>query len=182
MRLFSTVKTFALDILFPLSCAGCGDEGTHLCVPCAAAIPVFAPTCIVCKKLVPANNAIPPGRTCKLCRKKSRIYASFSPYSYDHPAIRSLIHDLKYRRMRGAAPVLGDLLITALAFYGAAPPHNTLFIPIPLYPSRERARGFNQARLLADHISKELDMETRSDIVKKIKKVPSLMDLRTLYT
>ncbi len=177
MGFFSTIETFTLDLLFPISCAGCGREDAHLCSGCVLTMPIWAPACFVCKKIVPADDAIPAGRTCRPCREKSRIYASFSPYSYDHPAIRALIHDLKYRRMRGAAPALGDILITALSFYGVSLPRDAFLVPIPLYPARARVRGFNQAHLLADHIGKELGISVCADLLKKIKNTRPQMQL-----
>ena len=177
MGLFARAKTFALDLLFPLSCAGCGTEGAYLCAPCAADIPMYAPACIVCKKLVPAHGDIPAGKTCTPCRKKSRIYASFSPFSYDTPAIKTLIHDLKYRRVAGNAEILGALLSRAIAYHGILLSRDSVIIPIPLHPSRERTRGFNQAQLIADALGAKLGISVRADLLKKIKNTRPQMDL-----
>jgi ComF family protein len=69
--------------------------------------------------------------------------------------LRELIHLLKYNGVRPAAKFLGGLLAQALAtveprfeqltFEQAA----TLVIPVPLYKSKLRKRGFNQAELIA---------------------------------
>lgn len=174
---FSSCKKFVLDLLFPLSCAGCGREGAYLCDPCAIAIPMYASACFVCKKLVPAHGDIPAGRTCTPCRKKSPIYASFAPFSYDTAAIKTLIHDLKYRRMRGNAEILGALLYRAIAYHGILLSRDSLIIPIPLYKSRVRTRGFNQSLLIADILGAKLGIGVRADLLKKIKNTRAQMKL-----
>ena len=42
-------------------------------------------------------------------------------------------------------------------------------IPVPLHPSRQRSRGFNQAELLAEALGRELNLPVRL-LLKKIKK------------
>lgn len=118
MSNLQAVKKFALDLLFPALCAGCGSEGAALCAACDAKLRLIPPSCVVCKKLSPARGAIPAGRTCVLCRKKSRMYAFASPFSYDTPAIRTLIHDLKYCRVRDNAEILATLLYRAITYHG----------------------------------------------------------------
>ncbi len=177
MRLLSVAKTFALDLLFPTACAGCGCEGAYLCDPCAADIPMYAPACFVCKKLVPSQGNAPAGKTCTPCRKKSRIYSSFSPFSYGAGPIKTLIHDLKYRRVRGNAEILGALLYRAIAYHGVILSRDSLIIPIPLHPARRRTRGFNQSRLIADVLGAKLGITVRPDLLKKIKNTRPQMEL-----
>ncbi len=177
MGLLARLKTFALDLLFPISCAGCDADGAHLCDPCAAAIPMYAPACIVCKKLAPAHGDIPAGRTCAPCRKKSRIYGSFSPFSYDAGPIKTLIHDLKYRRVVGNAEILGVLLSRAIAYHGIILSRESLLLPIPLHPARKRTRGFNQSQLIADALGAKLGIGVRTDLLKKTKNTRPQMEL-----
>lgn len=42
-------------------------------------------------------------------------------------------------------------------------------VPIPLHPSRQRSRGFNQAQLLAEALGEELNLPVRL-LLKKVKK------------
>lgn len=177
MRLYAKAKTYVLDLLFPIACLSCKKEGVYFCRACRDAIPVFPPACFVCKKLVPQDGRAPAGRTCKACRKKSFIYGSFSPFSYGHPVIRDAIHRLKYKRARGIAPVLGEMLCSSLAFYQVALPHDVFLIPIPLHKSRERTRGFNQSRLIAQELARKLHLTLRTDILKKIKETAPQMEL-----
>ena len=177
MANLSDAKTFLLDLIFPIACLACGEEGAYLCPACRSAVPIYPPACFVCKKLVPQDRHTPAGRTCASCRKKSLIYASFSPFPYGHPAIRNAIHHLKYRRARGIAPVLAELLRSSLVFHQVALPKNALLIPIPLHKSRERVRGFNQSRLIAQEYAHGLQQTLHTDILHKTKKTAPQMEL-----
>ena len=177
MPLFSSLKIVALDLLFPLRCAGCGKEGVALCPACSANLHMIAPSCFVCKKLVPEAGKIPSGRTCTPCRKKTKIYAFLSPFSYGTPAIKTLIHDLKYRRVRPHAEVLADMLGDYLRYFRISLPRDGLLIPIPLHKSREAARGFNQSFLIARSLGEKFGVKTPKDILQKIKSTKPQMEL-----
>lgn len=173
----SAAKTYALDLLFPPFCAGCGSEGTLLCPACDAGLRFIPPSCFVCKKLVPARGTIAAGRTCAACREKSRIHAFISPFSYDTPAIRDLLHGLKYHRRGDHAAILAGLLHRAIAYHGVVLSRAAVFIPIPLSPARERVRGFNQSALIAEVLGSAIGIPVQSDILKKIKKTKPQMSL-----
>ncbi len=64
--------------------------------------------------------------------------------------MRELIHLLKYNGVRPAANVLGRMLSDALAqLESEFAPEPVLLIPVPLFKSKRRQRGFNQAELIA---------------------------------
>jgi len=77
--------------------------------------------------------------------------------------VRSIVHHAKYRGHRAAAAVLGALLVerlwTVLAGGPAPPgvpaPQPALVVPVPLGPRRARARGYNQAALLAAALARQ---------------------------
>ncbi len=66
-------------------------------------------------------------------------------------AAASVVHALKYRGWRHLADLCAAAMAAALAVRGVAP---DLFVPIPLHPVRRRARGFNQAELLAGALAR----------------------------
>lgn len=173
----SLIKSLLLDFLFPLHCAQCGAEGAALCVPCAQKIRFIPPSCFICKKLTPVRNAVPAGRTCKPCREKTRIYGFISPFSYDTAAIKTLIHDLKYRHVRGNAEILTELLYRAVAYHGVVLSGDFIITPIPLHKARERTRGFNQSYLIARAFGEKIGVPVRDDILQKIKKTKPQMEL-----
>ena len=120
--------------------------------------------------MLPLKNGV-RGRTCVSCRKKSSIYAFLSPFSYDDPLIREALHCLKYKRMRGIADVMGELLFEyILSFHIILPPKHIL-CPVPLAASRRRIRGFNQAELIAVALQKRFGISGIFDpaLLAKIK-------------
>jgi ComF family protein len=86
---------------------------------------------------------------CPLCRRvPPRFDFAISYAGYDG-ALRSLLHLLKYDRLRPAADVLGHKLarvISAKRFDGDLP---VLVVPVPLHRAKRRQRRFNQSELIA---------------------------------
>jgi ComF family protein len=75
------------------------------------------------------------------------------------PPVRAIVHHAKYRGRRGAAAVLGALVVERLwlTLLGgqAQPPPRLLIVPVPLGRRRRRARGYNQAALLAEALARQ---------------------------
>lgn len=84
----------------------------------------------------------------KICHQDS-LYLLGAAGNYENAVLRDLVHNLKFRYIRDAAKPLGDFLIR---YAGSLhiPFENYSVIPIPLSKERERTRGFNQSRLIAE--------------------------------
>ena len=209
MKMFSTVKTIFLDLLFPVFCLGCKKEGVFLCGDCKNKLVWIQPSCFGCNKWVqPSVRASPgvgrprvtaglvksqtpqasagalahrtfngAGRTCLSCRKKSAIYAFFSPFLYSDSLVRNLIHGLKYNHLRSLADLLGELLVEYMAKFKISFPQNTLLVPVPLHPSRFRNRGFNQAEQIVLYLSDRLKIESAVKALQKIRKTKAQVEL-----
>jgi ComF family protein len=101
---------------------------------------------------------------------------------FSTPAVRALVHSLKYRRRRAVAETVAELLaaslIPALSALGLSGVPFVL-IPIPLARARERERGFNQARMLAEALARILPQTLRVDAgaLARIKETPSQTSL-----
>ena len=85
--------------------------------------------------------------SCRLAPPEFERAVSFGTYE---DTLRELIHLLKYDRMPRAARSLGERLAETVARLEPEAAANLLVIAVPLFPAAERARGYNQARLLAD--------------------------------
>ncbi len=87
---------------------------------------------------------------CGLCRRLEQPFARAAAYGSYETGLRDLIHLLKYQQVRPAASVLGRMLSEVFATlesgWGDAA---LLVVPVPLFPSKLRQRGFNQAELIA---------------------------------
>ncbi len=135
-----------LQLIYPEVCLYCGAEygetkwydrgaaeagmqwcdGPHLCAQCA---PKLAPQ-LVTRRLPRSQTPVVAGRT-------------------TGPDLVAAIAQWKYHGIRGLAWPLSQLLRPALD--KAVRDHGPVdyLIPIPLHKSRQRARGFNQAEMVA---------------------------------
>lgn len=89
-----------------------------------------------------------------------------APFSYSDPLVRELIHTYKYTGVRELAPLFAGEISAFLRFYAIRPTEPACLIPIPLHRRRERERGFNQARLLADALGAELNIPARTVLIR----------------
>jgi ComF family protein len=132
------VARSALDALAPQRCAGCclpaGAEVCEACVALAMSLPA------------PPSRALPFG-------------ACHAALPFE-PPVRSIVHHAKYRGRRGAGWLLGALVVERLWLTltgpgAAAPSPDLLVVPVPLGARRRRARGYNQAALLAAALARQ---------------------------
>ncbi|MEA3338270.1 MAG: ComF family protein [Chloroflexota bacterium] len=133
-----------LDILFPPQCAGCGKSGVNICPDCMGQVtPVPLPICRHCGR--PWEG---PG-VCHSCRScQSQLKAIRSASIYAQP-LGKIIWQFKYRNRRDLARPLGGLL--ASYWMGHVVPVD-IVMAVPLHPTRQRERGYNQATLLAQQL------------------------------
>lgn len=150
-----TLSQIGRDLLFPIACVGCGRyERGWLCADCQTAIGTSHPRCLVCGK------SAPTGRTCSACLRKTPLTGVIAVGPYRDPVLQTAIKALKFHGVRELAHVLGELLARRVvaAGLGTAPATPPLLVPLPLHRRRERARGFNQARLLAEAVAARLHL------------------------
>ena len=140
----------ALDLLLPRACPPCGrplpvGARSRLCALCATAIADPArPGCACCGASVAS-----PVAACDRCRVHPPAFASaraLGPYVGGDPGnvLARTVQHLKYRGARELAAPLAELLSAHYPFGG-----EVIVVPVPLHLSRLRARGYNQALLLA---------------------------------
>ncbi len=130
-----------LALVAPPGCSACRTplRAGHdvLCASCRRALPwLSASRCARCGLPAPCRRC--PART-------AAFSAAWAPLAYEGPA-RALVGALKFR----GALRLADVMAAPIAV--GAPPHlvdGATLVPVPLHPARRRARGFDQAALLA---------------------------------
>lgn len=71
-------------------------------------------------------------------------------YAAYEDELREMVHLLKYERMRPVADLLGVHLAEAVWMLREQAARELVVIAVPLFPSKERVRGYNQSVLLAD--------------------------------
>jgi len=130
---------------------------------------VFGARCVLCS----LDVAVPAVALCGDCaatlpfriRPEHEIVAAGAdrycvPFDYAQP-VSNWIRALKFADQRTYARLLGSLLAASVAARGLPLP--TAIVPIPLHPSRQRERGFNQAERIARAAARWLDLPVRAD-------------------
>ena len=158
--MLSKLVRSALDLMFPIHCAGCGREGGVICGQCVDGLErLTAPCCRVCAD--PGVSGL-----CRWCGQSPPGFDSLrSPFRFEGP-VRDAIHRLKYKGERASAGLLAGLMAEYLE--GSPVPADAL-VPTPLHPRRLRSRGYNQSALLAFEIGKRLNLPVREDLLIRVR-------------
>jgi len=77
-------------------------------------------------------------------------------YAVYQDELREMVHLLKYEGMAAMAKPLGRLLARAIETLEHEAARELMMVAVPLFPSKERERGYNQAVLLAESALNEL--------------------------
>jgi competence protein ComFC len=160
--LYTDVKTFVLDTLFPISCLSCGAEGEFICGACKLSIAKLEhQRCIVCQKQTPF------GLTHSGCQTPNGADGLISFYNYRDEKVSQIIIAGKYKFVKDSYKTLGQMIAKRLENE-----HDHLLyesyslVPIPLHSSRLRWRGFNQAEILCQALSTELNMPVMEPLIR----------------
>jgi len=163
-----------LDFVFPKYCINCKKVGSYICADCFAFISFdISMICLVC------NKGSFDGLTHPGCRTKYAIDGAFSAINYKG-IVKKLIYNFKYK------PYVSDLKNSLVELFYESIIQNEIFqktyvlkptlVPIPLHPKRLKYRGYNHAKLLAEGLSRELDLEV-SEILERNKNTKSQFGL-----
>jgi len=160
--LLGTAAESIFATLFPGNCRFCDSPLIRIsrvpvcdeCLESIRGLPADQLTCDTCgeRLLRPADRAeLFAGITkCQACRQHPPSFEAAVCYGEYDGGLRELIHLLKYEGVRSASSVLGRMLGEAITDikpqFGTEDP---LVIPVPLYGSKLRARGFNQSEVIA---------------------------------
>ncbi len=110
-------------------------------------------------------------RTCPVCRRIDHPFHRAVAYGSYDGGLRELIHLLKYNGVHPAAAVLGRMLAESIAVLEPAFDRPRMFsppiavVPVPLFKTKFRQRGFNQAELIAKAALKLLPARASFELV-----------------
>jgi ComF family protein len=157
MLLLNTIKESLLHFLFPHVCETCGTdvlEPDHfLCLRCLAALPKTE------FHLYP-NNPVE-----KIYWGRLPLTSATAQYYFTKGSMmQHLMHQLKYRGNRELGLYLGKLMGYALEASNRFRYVDAL-VPLPLFPTKERARGYNQATVLCEGIASVMQKPVLKDVV-----------------
>jgi len=130
----------------PAPPAFAGLMARFLCPDCAAAFtPIAAPFCPACGVMFPSRETT--SHRCGLCRREPKSFAVARATGLYDQSLMALLRRLKYHGRVELAGPLGCLL--GLSFFKWFDPAAVdLIMPVPLHPSKQRQRGFNQTWLM----------------------------------
>ncbi len=147
------IKRLASDIiglLFPTLCNGCGehlvDGENEICTKCLFDLPFTD------------YQHFHENRVAKQLWGRLNCSAAMAMLHFKKGTkVQNLIHSLKYKHQTAVGIKLGNLLGERLKI---SDHYSTidLIIPVPLHPQKERTRGYNQSKFIADGIAEVLQV------------------------
>jgi ComF family protein len=124
------------------------------------------------------------GLLCSPCRMAPPEFERAVAYALYEDELREMVHLLKYERMRTVAKPLGRTLAHAIEMLEGEAGRDLLVVAVPLYPSKERERGYNQAVLMADAALAELKktrpawkLQAMHSVIRRVKDTRSQFEL-----
>ena len=148
-----------LDLIFPVSCGGCGKSGVRWCSECQKNLtPVPSPVCDIC-----GSPQETPG-ICRGCRSIPPRYSILRSCAvYKDPARPALLK-LKYRHEKW----LGEAMAWSLAVYlDKLEWQADLIIPVPLSNQRLTERGYNQVDLIAHPLARIMNWQYKPGVLRR---------------
>lgn len=151
------------DLCFPRNCIHCArPAGTapyqYLCAACAETLILAQPpNCQRCG--FPYSSAGHRPKNCPHCAHLRPAYSRAHCLCLAKKAGRRIVHQLKYAR--------GLYLFSDLKQIIAQRPDleticaDARLVPIPLHPTKERERGYNQSQIIAEAIKESLSADLR---------------------
>jgi ComF family protein len=125
----------------PDNCLGCSLEGSLICTACRPTIPLSQGVCFDCHATISTAS-------CSGCASKIGISSIAAATDYSGTA-RLLVACLKFRGNQSASKLMADVLSKRLSL-----PKDAVIVHVPATTAHVRQRGFDQARLIAKHLSR----------------------------
>jgi ComF family protein len=152
-----------IDFVYPPLCAGCGSYAENpqcICDRCLERIDWW-------DSVIPLTDIdyTPQGQ---VDEGRPRSFPAFVAASYVDP-LRQIIIQYKFRGAVAIAPAIAERLCSQ---FGAKIKklEPAVIVPIPLHPSREYERGYNQAKVFAEQVSHLLDIPMDNDLLVRVRK------------
>ena len=148
------------DLFFPEECLNCGSlveiQGKFLCIFCLSELPL-------------TNYCTQPKNQLEMTFiGRIPLKAATSLLYFERKgAAQKLIHQLKYQGKSDLGVFLGIWLAHEMRQSNRFEEIDFV-IPVPMYPKKEKERGYNQVMGFASALAKELKAELRPDVLVKV--------------
>lgn len=131
-----------LEIVYPPVCCGCHKIGHHLCPNCYGLIQF---------NLTPLNLPI----------EENYLDEIHAVAGYYFP-LNNLIKLLKYKHVKEIGEILGRMIYDT-----SDVPPSDIITSVPLHPTRQRQRGFNQAEVIARELATQSGIPYSPLLIRK---------------
>jgi ComF family protein len=161
----------ALHFLYPGICQVCKHERANsdqgfVCDECRGKVRFIQPPfCDRCG--LPYEGAITTRFECAECRELEPCFATARSAVEAKDPVLEIIHKYKYNRALWFEKVLADLLIERARPELLKEKWDSI-VPVPLHPTKEREREFNQAERLGACLSRATGIPTRPRLLQRV--------------
>jgi ComF family protein len=159
MNIIRQMSESLLHLAFPQVCEGCGtdlvDKNHFLCLYCYNSLPQT-------NFHLHADNPMEKIFWGRLPLRSATSQFYFTKRSL----VQHLLHQLKYRHNKELGQYLGRLMGYALAAAGRFSSVDIL-VPLPLFRSREKKRGYNQSMVLCEGVSEILRRPIQNNLLER---------------
>ena len=171
-----TGKTFrnwlevGLGFLYPETCQICRTERAaphsgYVCPPCWSHVRFIRPP--FCERCgLPFAGDLTTAFECTNCREMELHFSAARSAVVARSVVLEAIHRFKYQRALWFENFLADLLLRE-AVPALRGQNWDFIVPVPLHPLKQREREFNQAELLAQHLSKATKIPLNNKILQR---------------
>lgn len=166
-----------LQLLLPRACAACESTlGDHepglLCGQCWARLPLLRrPRCDRC------GHPRPPRGACPVCPMLAPYVRAARSYCWVPDATGSaMLRALKYQGWWRVADAMAERM-SRLSWPPDVVAERAALVPVPLAPSKQRARGYNQAERLAAGLSGRWNLPVWDHVLHRTRATPSQTSL-----
>ncbi len=159
MLTLSEIKNSLLHLFFPHVCDGCGsdllNEASRLCIRCVTSLP---------ETNFEQHAGNPVEKT--FWGRLQIVYAAAHFYFTKESLMQHLMHQFKYKGNKDLGLQLGRMMGHALKSSARFYNINAL-VPLPLFPSKEKKRGYNQATVLCEGIAEVFSLPVLQDVISR---------------
>lgn len=171
-----------ISLVFPPVCLACSKPLDHDCIICHECHEkiktIRRPHCVQCGYPLYGETAgsVFDSFICGDCKLHKKWFDIASAACYYNDQARKLIQKYKFDGLTGISTYLGNLLLQKY-LYDERLGREDMIIPVPLHKKRYKERGFNQAALLAAHLSRYCGIPVVEDLLLRIKNTEPLYDM-----
>lgn len=168
-----------LSFFYPEICQLCQTERAtaangFVCSNCWQQVRFIRPP--FCERCgLPFEGDITTKFECTNCREMELHFSSARSAVVAKTVVLETIHRYKYQRHLWFEPFLADLLLRE-ALPVLKNQKWDFIVPVPLYPTKEREREFNQAEKLANYLSNAIKIPVNTKLLRRVQ--PTLTQTR----